>query len=206
MQRTSDELWISLGAQDHHKLRFAMACGVEGPITLFEFQNDCGPDEPIEVGTDVLVYFNGSGGFLQQAGQVVSSEHDGDAVPYGLEMTGEAVSAENREMYRASTVFDDYTATVDEAEGKIADVSVLGLAVITEETFEVGKVVTVAFELEGEAFAGRCCVKGASECRGGTRHGLMCIDGSTIGNLESGLRKLTMVAQRSKLKRLSRAG
>lgn len=207
MQRVNDDMWIKLGPEDGDKLRYAPICGVEGGETLFRFDAEHEPPEPLADGHDVLVLFNGPKGFMQQPACVTIRPADEGPIMYGFVTTGDAVSAENRDMFRIGVALADYKAEVDAADTcKVADVSVLGIAVLSEHLYELGQVVEVSFTLEGETFTGRCRVKSIKPLAVGARYGLLCLNGADAGDLENGLRKLTMDAQRSQLRRMSRAG
>ncbi|MBZ0171158.1 MAG: hypothetical protein K8E66_02140, partial [Phycisphaerales bacterium] len=69
MQRVSNDIWISLGPEDNDTLRYAPACGGEQQTTLFRFDEEHVPPSPPVEGRDVLVFFNGPGGFMQQPGK-----------------------------------------------------------------------------------------------------------------------------------------
>ncbi|USN99683.1 MAG: PilZ domain-containing protein [Phycisphaeraceae bacterium] len=203
MQRVSNDLWISLGPEDSDRLRYAPACGGDGHAILFRFQTDQSPPAPLAAGRDVLVFFNGPKGFMQQPARIVLTPEN---ALYGLETTGDAVSAESREMFRVGVTLADYEAIVGGERCKVADVSVLGFAFLSDRGYKLGEVLEASFTLGGEEFEGRCRVKSVKPLAKGARFGLLCLNGDDAGNLELGLRKLTMEAQRTQLRRLSRAG
>ncbi len=207
MQRINNDIWIRLGPDDGDQLRFARVGGTEGEETLFAFHDGHVPPKALTVGQDALVLYNGPKGFLQQPVRITSIPVDTSTTFYRLVTTGDAVSAENREMFRVGMILSGHTATIGDGDvATIADVSIMGLSVISEKTYQMGEVVDVAFEVLGESYAGRCRVKSIKELAKGTRYGLLCLNGAEAGDLEKGLGKLTMEAQRAQLRRMSRAG
>ena len=206
MQRTSDDIWISLGPADNDTLRHATVTGGEGRATYFRFDPEHAPMCAVEAGQDALVHFNGPRGFMQQPARITLAPEEGGEPVFALESTGEAVSAESREMFRVGVALADYTAMIAGEICKLADVSLLGLAFFSDREYKLGEVLETAFNLGDESYEGRCRVKSIKPTAKGARYGLLCMNGEGTGNLEAGLRKLTMDAQRSQLRRMSRAG
>lgn len=206
MQRKGNDIWISFGPDDNDTLRYAPACGGEGNTTLCRFEDGHTPPIELAEGLDVLVFFNGESGFMQQPAKIVSEPCEESELAFGIETSGDAVSAENREMFRVGVSLADYTAVIDGAMRKMADVSVLGLAFFSDTDYEKGAVVDAKFTVGDEMFSGRCRVQSVKETGAGNRYGLLFMNGAEGGDLEPGLRKLTMDAQRTQLRRLSRAG
>ncbi len=207
MQRINNDIWLKLGPEDGDQLRFATIGGTEGEETLFSFDAEHAPAKPLPVGREALVLYNGPKGFLQQPVRITGTPIDTGTPIYRLVTTGDPVSAENREMFRVGMILSGHTATIgDGDEAVIADVSIMGLSVISERTYQMGEVVDVSFEVLGESYAGQCRVKSIKALAKGTRYGLLCLNGTDMGDLEKGLGKLTMEAQRAQLRRMSRAG
>ena len=206
MQRTGNDIWISFGPDDNDTLRYAPACGGQGKATLCRFEDGQTPPVELTAGLDILIYFNGPNSFMQQPARIVIEPSEETESAFGFETTGDAVSAEGREMFRVGVSLAEYTADVEGTARKLADVSVLGLAFFADAVYEIGTIVGVSFTVGDETFSGRCRVQSVKETGSGPRYGVLFMNGADAGNLESGLRKLTMDAQRTQLRRLSRAG
>ncbi|MDH3583465.1 MAG: phage terminase large subunit family protein, partial [Phycisphaerae bacterium] len=138
---------------------------------------------------DVLIFAEASRQFLQQPARIV--EPDEIDIPALLEAeglaerptfsflaTGQPVSAENRKIYRVTTVMEGYTGRIGDREDcPIVDVSVAGFACITTETHHVGENIDVAIDCGPIRLAGNACVQSARDLgESRMRYGLRCLD------------------------------
>lgn len=207
MQRTTDEVWVSFGVSDEHRLRYGLACGIVGETTLFRFEPGDEPASPVEIGAEVQLYYHGATGFLLQPATVVSREDDEDGPTYGMTVTGEAAFADDRVVDRVDVPAPLAEAIVGEKEPcRLLDVSETGVSITAECPLARGQATVLSFGVDGETYVGVCRVASVSPGSGSTRYGLR-IDGVISGgNLAAGIRRLMVEIQKRRASRLSRAG
>ncbi len=197
------EMFVSVGGADN-ALEPVTVTGSDGRAFVLRFVDDEPTSESVLEGQSVMLFFNGPEGFMQQPAKIVEPLEQGRA--FSTETTGDAVSGESRQFFRVSAVLADYQASVgDEKTCKIVDISSMGLAATSTEELSIGDCVPVSFALGEKVYSGECIVQSVRETRAGWRCGLLCVNGKASGNLDDGLHKLTMDAQRTQLKRLSGA-
>jgi len=179
---------------------------VEEGVSYVFFVGEFPPFEAAVEGAEAVIFFHGPKEFMQQPAVVTEVIDDNGKTFFGIQTTGDAVSAESRKCYRVCTVLGSYEATIgDEGRRHIVDVSATGLAVMADGDYAFGQVLPVSFELNGKTYSGAACVQSVKKVKAGTRYGLLCVECGNKDNLEDGLQKLTMDAQRTQLKRLSGA-
>jgi len=204
MFQIGQEMFVSVGGGADNALEPIVVTGGQGTGICVRFADEDATFESVVEGQSLMLFFNGPDGFMQQPAKI-TDPLEGDPT-YVLETTGEAVSGESRQFFRVCTVLVDYHASVgDEDSCKVVDVSAMGIAVVSIKERAVGDCLTVSFALGQKAFKGECIVQSVRRSRGGWRYGLLCVNGRGSGNLDDGLQKLTMDAQRTQLKRLSGA-
>ena len=179
---------------------------VEEGVPFVWLNGEVPPFELLEENGEIILFFHGPKEFMQQPAKITEIVSDEGKTTFGVQTTGDAVSAESRNCYRVCTVLGSYKAQFgDEGKRQIADVSATGLAIMATGDYPFGKVFPISFELNGKSYAGAGCIQSIKKVKAGTRYGLLMVECNKKDNLEEGLQKLTMDAQRTQLKRLSGA-
>ena len=165
----------------------------------------------VEAGTEAFIYFERKREFMQQSIRIeaiMEAEDEESPSIFAFQGTAEPVSAESRQCYRVSLVLADYISDFgDKKRCKVTDVSATGFSCITTESFKMGAVVPATLYLQGQSFEGKTCVQSIKQLDDGTfRYGLHVVKGRDGGTLPNGVQKISMVAQREQLKRLSGTG
>lgn len=126
---------------------------------------------------------------------------------FTFEATGDPISAETRECYRASTLFSNLTAVIDGESGYLVlDVSGTGFSVLSRRGHTQGSIVQAELVWDGTTYAGEVCMKCLRKLRDGTfRCGLHAVEERGRGdNLRGGLQTINAAVQREMLRRRSR--
>jgi len=154
---------------------------------------------------DLVVYYETKRKFVQQAARAVSVAEIEKGLRIELQPVGEPVAAEGREVYRVPCSGSDIHATLTGEPGcPLLDVSSLGFAVNAEAKLSIGQNVPVSIEWDGVNYTGTACVQSVRGIgRGRTRYGLRFLDSAEGGDLEKGLRKISLVVERQHLKNIS---
>lgn len=156
-------------------------------------------------GAEVRIFFERKQKFVQQAARVDAVLATDAAPIVGIQLIGDAVSADSRECYRVSTLSAGIAATLDGEEGRLADVSVTGLSVIMKRRHGSGKVIPVSVQFDGRKYTGMTSVQSVKDLdKGFVRYGLSCLDSKkSDAQLPAGLHKISMAVQRTQLKRMA---
>lgn len=162
-----------------------------------------------EVGQEVFVYYHHHRAFMQQPIRIEAfTLAQGEQKPtVTFELSGEPISAEDRQCYRVSTVVADMTVRLaDEPECPLLDVSVAGFAVLATTLHGIGETVVATLRFEGEEYAGRARIQSVREMEGGSvRYGLNGLRKSEGGGeLLRGMEVISAAVQRQQLRRLAR--
>ena len=211
MQRTSDTIWISFGADDDHTLYEATVCSGVGGIqdsesTICRIDAAHMPESMFAASGDAVVYFHGPDGFLQQPIHFAPEKDSGKSA-VRIEPIGIAAIAEDRRTRRFGATIAKNSAVLASGDVcPIADTSVRGLSVISNEKYTHEQIVDVAFEVDDEVFSGRCRVRSVSPVRDQTRYGLLVMHDADGGTLPLGLRRLTAEAESDQARRMPKAG
>jgi len=174
----------------------------EGGST-FAFENR---HHAVEVGEEKLVYYNKARDFVQQPVLVEVQSSDGPPFLLGVKFVGDAVSAGTRQEDRVSTRGLGLTAALDDEEGcPIEDVSLSGLAAISQRKYHVGRCLDVAVRYADVEYVGPMEVQCSHPIENGrTRYGLLGVFDSEAGrSLQIGLTRMTLEIQQQHLKRIS---
>lgn len=212
MQRTSDNIWISFGAQDGHHLYPATISGPTDAAgaTTCRFDPAHDPASLLNEQHGAVVYFHGPGGFLQQP-VTIARERDGnnDGITLRFEPTRIPALAEERSIQRigvgryglSAVVCGDDVCPVD-------DISTRGLSITSNHTYEMGQILEIAFEVPGsnEISRGYCRVRSIKTRGTINRYGLVTLNGNEHGHLERGLSAMLQWVQLSQTKGLNKAG
>jgi hypothetical protein len=160
----------------------------------------------VETGEEKLVYYNRARDFVQQSVRVEAHSSDGPPFTLSLKSLGDAVSAGTREEDRVSTSDLDLTATLDDDDScPVQDVSLSGLAVVSNRKYHIGRCLEIAIRYADVEYVGQIEVQCAQPLGdGGTRYGLLGVFDTAEGrSLQNGLTRMTLEIQQQHLKRLS---
>jgi hypothetical protein len=163
----------------------------------------------VETGEEKLVYYDRGRKFVQQLVLVEAQTSDGPPFVLTLKPIGDAVSVENREEDRISTVGTGLTASLeDEGECLVQDVSLSGLAAIATRKFPIGRCVEIAIPYGGEEFVGQVEIRNVNALDGEkVRYGMLGVFDTAAGRgLQNGLTRMTLEIQQQNLKRISGSG
>ena len=152
-----------------------------------------------------MVYYNRARDFVQQLVRVEAQSSSGPPFVLSVKFVGDAVSAGTRDEDRVSTSGAGLTATLDEEDGcPIQDLSLSGLAVISNRKYPIGRCLEIAIPYADEEYVGQMEVQCAHPLVDGkTRYGLLGVFDSEQGrNLQNGLTRMTLEIQQQHLKRL----
>lgn len=158
----------------------------------------------LNLGSEVVLYSNHNGKFLQCGGELSVITDVNDKEIYNFALQGEARSAETRESFRILIVTEEIFATLaDYPRSRLVDISAEGFGVILKATFSPGVTISVTITSGDDSYAGRVRVQTIKELDNGMiRYGLLAYEPGSP--LRKGLQKLTNDIQRSRLKRISR--
>lgn len=166
----------------------------------------------VEVAADaeLLVYYHKDRDFLKAPAIVVGDVQTGEdeKIVFTIKITGAAVSADERECYRASTVVSGYEVGFGEDGGcALMDISATGFAVKTPQLFKIANTIPAALIYEDTVYTGKVCVQSVRELRKGQmRYGVSCLDKKPSGNnLLAGVQKFSLFVQREQARRLAGA-
>jgi hypothetical protein len=174
----------------------------EGGLTLaFDARHHA-----VEIGEEKLVYYNRARDFVRQPVLIEAQTSDGPPFVLSVKSIGDAVSAGSREEDRVSTIGTGLTATLEDDDAcLIQDVSLSGLAVISNRKYPIGRCLEIAIRYGDEEYVGQMEVQCARRLDSGeTRYGLLGVFDTAEGRgLQSGLTRMTLEIQRQHLKRIS---
>jgi hypothetical protein len=163
-------------------------------------------DLVFEEGQQILIYYcQKQREFVQQTARVDTVTRTDLKPILGFETTSEPVSAERRQSYRVSTVMSDLTAKLASEDAcPLLDVSMTGFSVIAAKGHPLGSVVEATLRYDDEQYTGTVCILSIRELKTGqTRYGVHCMDDKKSGgNIQKGLRHMSMTIQRQQLRRL----
>jgi len=129
---------------------------------------------------------------------------------FAFQTTGEAVSAENRQCYRVSTVVASAVSAElnDQQSCPVLDVSATGFSVLCDAELRPGQVVRTKLEHEQQQCSGTAIVQSAKELPDGrTRYGMYCAGNEkSNGDLLKGLQRISASLQRQQLRRMTGTG
>jgi len=160
----------------------------------------------VETGEEKVVYYNKAREFVQQSVRIEAQSSGGPPFVLSVKPIGDAVSVGTREEDRVSTSGAGLTATLeDEDDCLIQDVSLSGLAVVSNRKYHIGRCLEVAIPYADEEYVGQMEVQCAHLLdEGKTRYGLLGVFDTEAGrNLQNGLTRMTLEIQQRHLKRLS---
>jgi hypothetical protein len=163
----------------------------------------------LKSGQDIFIYYELRNEFTRQPARIHIIANTPSGRTFTFQFTGDAVSAESRQVYRVSTVMAAVTATFGGEENcPVVDVSATGFAVIAARQYKATDIVTATVRFESEMFSGQGRIESIRELEVDRfRYGLHCVDGkSTNETLRKGLQQISATVQRQHLRRLARAG
>lgn len=160
-------------------------------------------DASVQPGKAVILYFEAGNRFLQQPARIDAVLETQPKFTLGFETTGDPISAESRQTYRVSTATSGLTVMVGNEHCPLLDISATGLAVVVSDAYLPGQTVMVVLAYDERIYSGTARVQGIRRLPDGRiRYGLHGADDT--GNLEKGLREVTMAIQRKQLQRRAR--
>jgi len=177
----------------------------DGAITARFFEPGLAPDPD----QDVLVYYEIGREFMQQSAHVAAVLETEPNAIFAFHTTGDPVSAEGRECYRARTIMLDVAVDFGDERGcPLQDISATGLAVTSTSKYKIGDTVGVQFRFESTTAKGTVCVQSVRELDSGRfRYGLHSIGRDKADReFRDALNKISLGVQRMQLKRLSGTG
>ncbi len=161
----------------------------------------------LEVGMELLIYFDHNRQFMQQAVKV-DAVFDGESGPrFILQTLGSPMSAEDRQCYRVRTSVTNISISSfgDEPDCPMLDISQTGFAVTSSTSYKIGQVVETKITLEGNVYTGPTSIQSVTELtQGRYRYGVNCVKTSNpVNPLVNAIHKLSMSVQRQQLNRLA---
>ncbi len=160
----------------------------------------------LEVDATLLVYYDERQTFVQQAARVRAIEPADEGLVIELERLGEAVNAEQRQVYRVSCLTVPIVATMNnETDCEVVDISATGFGVHCASRFHTGSAVTAQLHWEGETFRGPVIVVSVRQISDGQhRYGVRCVDsGDGLGTtLRKSLTRISLAVQREQMRRI----
>lgn len=172
---------------------------IESDATSFvaEFEETIAP--PVD--GDVNAYCEVRGKFFQQGAVVVEIRTSKPCVIV-FRRSGESVSAENRQTYRVSLVTAEFVVDVDKESGcQVVDISPEGFAAIISRKLNLGSLVKIKLNGEGQTFEASARVQTVQERGGGKfRYGFLVPQDNAAARKK--MQQISMETQRLQLKRL----
>jgi hypothetical protein len=168
-------------------------------------------DEPLLLaeGAEVIAFHTMGAKFMQQGACVVaqSAEEEPPAAicSVAFKLVGEAISAEQRQIYRVSMPLANIKARIGkEVNCHIVDISSEGCAAMTRQEHKIGSTVPINFVYEGQSVVADARVQTAKAMGDGRyRYGFFIADKKSPAR--KALTAICMLVQRQQLKRLSGA-
>ncbi|MEN0066261.1 MAG: PilZ domain-containing protein [Myxococcota bacterium] len=165
--------------------------------------------ESVSTDSTLLLYFEERQTFMQQPARVRALEPGPDEVGtlLTLERLGEAINAEQRQVYRVSCVNVPIHASMDrESDCPVVDVSATGFGVRCKSKFSTGQLVTAVLSWDGEGLKGTVAIVSERSLTDGmNRYGVRCVDSgnNTRGmNLKRSLTRISLAVQREQMRRV----
>src|SRR5688572_12810214 len=128
MPKLDDKIFLRIPKHDTPKKRVLHPCvvvSVEDEVRVIRLAEPCAL---LDTTTNVALHFEERRKFWQRAGRVVRKDAR-DPLVFGVQLLGSAVSAEDRQCFRVSSLGANIRATIDEEEGcEVVDLSATGLA------------------------------------------------------------------------------
>jgi PilZ domain-containing protein len=172
---------------------------VQSFVVEFEHPIDPPPD------SDVIAFGEVAGKFYQQGAIVAEIRRTGEHPVIAFRRNGEPISAENRQIYRVSVVAADIFATIaKEPNCPVADMSSVGLAVISAREHRLGSMVQLDLAYEGKSISVKARIQAVKQLPSGKfRYGLLVPE--KTGGARQTLQQISMNLQRTQLRRLAGA-
>jgi hypothetical protein len=158
----------------------------------------------VDLGEEVILYFDRMGDFTQQAARVRQFEDLGGILLVDFEMISDPFSSENRANFRVTTITADAQAKIGSAGAcPVRDASFTGFSVISPSQHAIGSILNVELHYRDIRYTGEVSVQSCRAIGSNlARYGLRCLDRSLEeGSLATGLKVLTLDAQHVQLAR-----
>ena len=160
----------------------------------------------LEEGQDIFVFYESKHEFMQQAACIEAMLETEPDPTVKFTLIDKPISAENRQCYRVSTVLADMNATLgDEDDCQLLDVSMTGFSVIAAEQHDVGQTMSVTLRYDGREYTGKARIQSVRQLDDNRiRYGLHNLSAAQdSGDVQKGLREISMAVQRRQLRRLA---
>jgi hypothetical protein len=134
-----------------------------------------------------------------------SADRDGEPVKLAFRLIGEAISAEQRQIYRVTLPLANIKARIgNETDCHIVDISQEGCAAIARQEYKLGSAVKISFSYEGHEVSADARVQTVkTHGNGKYRYGLLIPDKKSPAR--KALLAISMAVQRQQLKRMAGA-
>jgi len=206
MFKTGTDILFQEPTSETRLLRGSTVAETEGEHFTVEFGEE---EIQLEVGQELLCYFDGKREFMQQIVRLVELLAKEPQLVAKLVTVGDPISAESRQTCRVSAISVDIFAEVGEERGlRLQDVSATGFALIAKGSYPIGATLPVSITFEGDIYSGVAAIQSGRQLRPGRiRYGLHPLaEGPGAGDLLDGLRQVSLAVQREQLKRNSGMG
>ena len=203
MFKTGTDILFQEPTSETRLLRRSTVTETEGEHFTVEFGEE---EIQLEVGQELLCYFDGEREFMQQIVRLVELLAEEPPLVAKLATVGDPISAESRQTDRVSTISVDIFAEVGEERGlRLQDVSATGFALIAKGSHPIGTTFPVSITFEGNIYSGVAAIQSVRQLRPGRiRYGLHPLaEGPGAGDLLDGLRQISVAVQREQPKRNS---
>jgi len=203
MFKTGTDILFQDPTSETRLLRRSTVTETEGEHFTVEFGEE---EIQLEVGQELLCYFDGEREFMQQVVRLVELVAEEPPLVARLATLGDPASAESRQTDRVSTISVDIFAEVGEERGlRLQDVSTTGFALIARGDYPIGATFPVSITFEDDIYSGVAAIQSIRQLSPGRlRYGLLPLAESPgAGDLLDGLRQVSLGVQREQLKRNS---
>ena len=129
------------------------------------------PDPRLQAGAEVIVYYETSAGFVQQVARIERVERSEATPLVQLAITSDSTGADARVHRRVRGPFKGVVLTLDGEECVVQDLSEVGFAVTSQQSFTPGQIVAVSLGHEGVEYRGRARIRSFSAVAGPHRSG-----------------------------------
>jgi hypothetical protein len=203
MLAVGSEMFLLVPAESKQKRILHPGKVLESNDTHFvaEFEQAISP----ALESDVVAFGERNTKFFQQGAIVRELRLPGDKPVFMFERVGDAVSAEQRQIFRVSTVTSGIVALVGKEKGcRVVDISPEGFGTVCKTALELGSLVKVSFQYEHELLSTMARVQTAKQRHDGSyRYGFLAPDRNS--DARKMLARLAGQFQRMQLRRLSGA-
>lgn len=197
MLKTGDVLYLRVPEDTNvrilHKSKIA-SIGDLGPTIEIDKS-----DPQLRAGMEVLVYYETNRRFVQQVARIERVERSEPTPLLQLALTSGVIEAEARAHSRVRWLCKGVVFTVDGEKCPVLDLSPVGFAVASQQSFAAEQIVSVSLGHEGVEYRGRAQIRSFGQisdtdlvAAGSSRYGLQIDHQEEGGTLSEGLRSLAV--------------